>query len=211
MEYISYNTGTRALPDIYALALGHCAPSGVVRIYQAKHSYLCYNFYVEAAEILEPSGGTEYTEEGETITLRYIGVGHPPPLVQWRKLNGSLSDRVSSTNMSMSTNEGNITRVTVDLIITNVSREDTGVYECTVSNLLNIVATTISLTIQCTCVSLVIVSLSLQYTCIIIPIVQSGKIYMAWYAFAFSSSKSKGLISEYLSIRHVKIRGWLDA
>ena len=23
--YISYNTGTHALPDIYALALGHCA------------------------------------------------------------------------------------------------------------------------------------------------------------------------------------------
>ena len=25
MEYISYNTGTHALPDIYALALGHHA------------------------------------------------------------------------------------------------------------------------------------------------------------------------------------------
>ena len=31
--YISYNTGTYALPDIYTLALGHCAPSGVVSIY----------------------------------------------------------------------------------------------------------------------------------------------------------------------------------
>ena len=46
MEYISYNTGTRALPDIYALALGRCAPSGIVRIYQAKHSCLCYNYYI---------------------------------------------------------------------------------------------------------------------------------------------------------------------
>ena len=34
--YISYNTGTCALPDIYALALGRCAPSGIVHIYQAK-------------------------------------------------------------------------------------------------------------------------------------------------------------------------------
>ena len=46
VEYISYNTGTRALPDIYALALGCCVPSGIVHIYQAKHSSLCYNLYM---------------------------------------------------------------------------------------------------------------------------------------------------------------------
>ena len=46
VAYISYNTGTRALPDIYALALGRCAPLGIVHIYQAKHSYLCYNLYI---------------------------------------------------------------------------------------------------------------------------------------------------------------------
>ena len=45
MVYISYNTGTRALPDIYALALGRCVPLGIVHIYQAKHSCLCYNLY----------------------------------------------------------------------------------------------------------------------------------------------------------------------
>ena len=42
----SYNTGTRTLPDIYALALGRCVPSGIVRIYQAKHPCLCYNLYI---------------------------------------------------------------------------------------------------------------------------------------------------------------------
>ena len=49
MEYISYNTGTRALPDIYALALGR---SGIVRIYQAKHSCLCYNYYLDYVLLL---------------------------------------------------------------------------------------------------------------------------------------------------------------
>ena len=73
---------------------------------------------------------TNNVAEEENITLRCVGVGHPSPLVQWRKLDGSLSDRVSITHMSMSTNEGNVTRVTVDLILTSLSREDTGYYEC---------------------------------------------------------------------------------
>ena len=51
--------------------------------------------------------------------------------------------------MSMSTNEGNVTRVTVDLIISNVYREDTGVYMCLASNLLNSVTRNISMVVQC--------------------------------------------------------------
>ena len=51
--------------------------------------------------------------------------------------------------MSMSTNEGNVTRVTVDLIISNVYREDTGVYICYASNLLNSVTRNISMVVRC--------------------------------------------------------------
>ena len=108
-------------------------------------------FVTDAAEIIEPIGReTEYIEEGNNVTLTCVGIGYPPPLVQWRKLNGSLSDRVSITNMSMSTNEGNVTDVTVDLIFTGAYREDTGVYECSVSNLLNSVTRNVSLIVQCT-------------------------------------------------------------
>ena len=113
---------------------------------------MIYN--IDAAEILEPSRETEDVEEGENVTLTCRGVGHPPPLVQWINFSGSLSDRVSITNMSMSTNEGNVTRVTVDLIFTGAYREDTGVYKCSVSNLLNSVARNVSLTVQCTYVCL---------------------------------------------------------
>ena len=104
----------------------------------------------DAAEILEPLGvETKSIVEGNDIIFRCVGAGYPPPLVQWSKLNGSLSDRVSSTNMSMSTNEGNVTRVTVDLIFTGAYREDTGVYECSVSNLLNSATVNTTLIIQC--------------------------------------------------------------
>jgi len=49
----------------------------------------------------------------------------------------------------MLTNEGNITRVTVDLMLTRVSREDTGIYECLATNLLNTATRNVSLIIQC--------------------------------------------------------------
>ena len=110
------------------------------------HVILC----LDAAEILEPVGRvTKYIVEGNDVTFRCIGVGYPPPLVQWSKVNGSLSDRTSTTNISMLTNEGNVTNVTVDLIFTGTYRDDTGVYECSVSNLLNAVTRDVSLVIQC--------------------------------------------------------------
>ena len=113
---------------------------------------LLYIHVTDAAEILEPTAETTgyIIDEGDNVTFRCIGVGHPPPLVQWRKLNGSLSDKTSVTNISMSTNEGNVTRVTVDLIFTGTYRDDTGVFECSVSNLLNDVTRNVSLTVQCT-------------------------------------------------------------
>ena len=109
-----------------------------------------YYNYVDAAEILEPLGGQiQLVVEGDNITLRCVGIGYPPPLVQWSKVNGSLSDRTSTTNMSMLTNEGNVTNVTVDLIFTGTYRDDTGVYECSVSNLLNTVTRNATLVVQC--------------------------------------------------------------
>jgi len=112
--------------------------------------YIINNLVTDAAEIIEPIGGElVYIVEGNNVTLKCVGVGYPPPLVEWRKLDGSLSDRVSITNMSILTNKGNVTNITVDLIITEVYREDSGVYVCSVSNLLNVVTRNHSLTVQC--------------------------------------------------------------
>ena len=123
----------------------------MVSICQNCIDYLYIIDATDGAEMIEPTGEeTVYIVEGNSVTLRCVGVGYPPPLVEWRKLNGSLSDRVSVTNMSMLTNEGNVTNVTVDLIITGTYREDTGVYECSVSNLLNTVTRNSTLIIQCT-------------------------------------------------------------
>ena len=50
VSHISCNTGAHALPDMSALALGHCA-LGLVRTYQAMHSCLCYNYYMSFKEL----------------------------------------------------------------------------------------------------------------------------------------------------------------
>ena len=51
--------------------------------------------------------------------------------------------------MSMSTNEGNVTRVTVDLTLSGAYREDTANYMCSASNLLNRVTRNVSIIVQC--------------------------------------------------------------
>ena len=109
------------------------------------------SIHTDSAEMVKPLlQGTRYIMEGRTGKLKCVGVGYPPPLVQWRKLNGSFSDRVSITNMSMSRNVTNITRVIAELIFTSVSREDTGDYECSVSSKIKNITRKLSLIIQCT-------------------------------------------------------------
>ena len=87
-----------------------------------------------------------YFREGQLGMLRCVGVGYPPPTVQW---NETLSDRVYSTNASMSTNEDNITRVTVDLMFTEALREDTGEYECLIGSQQKTITGNVSLIVQC--------------------------------------------------------------
>ena len=120
------------------------------------HAVICIYVYIscitDAAEILEPSiERTVNIVEGQKATFMCMGVGYPPPLVQWRKFNGSLSNslRVFMTKMSMLTNEGNVTRVIINLIFTGAYREDTGVYECSAINLLNNATRNVSLIVQC--------------------------------------------------------------
>ena len=109
-------------------------------------------YTTDVVEIIDPLEDlTASIEESKNITLKCIGVGHPPPIVQWSKVNGSLNDTALSTRMYMSTNEGNVTRVTVDLLLTRVSREDTGMYVCSARNLLNNVTREVTLIVQCMC------------------------------------------------------------
>ena len=74
--------------------------------------------------------------ERNTTTITCEALGYPPPTVVWRRTNGTLSDRVSvSDSVSVPTGYGNVTRVSVNLTITNALREDAGVYMCSVNEI----------------------------------------------------------------------------
>ena len=88
--------------------------------------------------------------EGNTATITCEAFGYPPPTVVWNKINGTLSDRVSlSDNVSVPTGYGNVTKVSVNLIITKASREDTGVYTCSANNDIGSDSSNVSITVQC--------------------------------------------------------------
>ena len=73
--------------------------------------------------------------EGSTTAVTCEAIGYPPPTVAWSRTNGMLSDRVSvSDSISVPTGYGNVTRVSVNLTITNIFREDRGVYKCFANN-----------------------------------------------------------------------------
>ena len=88
--------------------------------------------------------------EGDTTTITCEAFGYPPPTVVWDRIDGNLSDRVSvSDSDSVPTGNGNVTRVSVNLTITNAYREDTGVYTCSANNSIGSDNRSINVTIQC--------------------------------------------------------------
>ena len=90
------------------------------------------------------------TGEGNTTTITCEALGYPQPTVVWSRTNGTLDDRVSvSDSVSVPTEYGNITRASVNLTITNASREDTGVYTCSTNNNVGNDSKSINITVQC--------------------------------------------------------------
>ena len=89
--------------------------------------------------------------EGNNITITCEAEGYPPPTVVWNRINENLSDRISlSDSVSVPTGYGNVTRVSVNLTITNASREDTGEYICSANNSIGNDSSSVSITVQCT-------------------------------------------------------------
>ena len=88
--------------------------------------------------------------ERNSTTILCEAIGYPPPTIVWSTTNEELSDRVSvSDSVSVPTGNGNDTRVSVILTITNSVREDTGEYICYANNSIGDDNRNITITVQC--------------------------------------------------------------
>ena len=90
--------------------------------------------------------------EGSNGSITCTATGYPPPTVVWQDSDGiRLSDGrlVFGGAVMSSTGVGNVTSVSVELMVTGAMRVDTGVYTCSVSNRINSTNRIITITVQC--------------------------------------------------------------
>ena len=105
--------------------------------------------------ITRPVEGQEFTiTEGSDGSITCTATGYPPPTVVWKDSDGSsLSNMrlVSGSEVMSSTGVGNVTSVSVELMVTGAMRVDTGMYTCSASNIVSFNDTyiTVTITIQC--------------------------------------------------------------
>ena len=89
-------------------------------------------------------------KERNSVTINCTALGYPAPLITWSGPNAVLSDRVSvSDSVSVAIGYGNVTRVSVNLTITNASREDTGAYTCSANNSIGSDSSNVNITVRC--------------------------------------------------------------
>ena len=134
----------------------------MVRIILLCDVYIIWCFIV-SPNITIPVEGQEFTiTEGSDGSITCTATGYPPPTVVWQNIDSN--DRLmSGTPMISPTGVGNVTSVSVELMVTGAMRVDTGMYMCSAENILsNDTDVNVAITILCE-YQLKIISLSCYY------------------------------------------------
>jgi len=110
--------------------------------------------YIVAPTIITPIEGQEFNiTEGSNRSIRCTAIGYPAPTVVWQNSDGSSlssnSRLVSGDPVISPTGIGNMTSVSVELMVIGAMRVDTGMYRCSANNSLGDGMVVTTLTIQC--------------------------------------------------------------
>ena len=93
---------------------------------------------IVAPNITTPMEGQQLIiTEGNNGSITCTATGYPVPTVVWQNSDGSsLSNNrlVSGSAVISSTGVGNVTSVSVELMVIGAMRADTGLYRCSASN-----------------------------------------------------------------------------
>ena len=94
-----------------------------------------------------------YIIERSNGSITCTATGYPIPTVVWQNSDGSsLSNNrlISGSPVNISpTGVGNVTSVSVELMVIGAMRVDTGMYKCSANNSVSSTTRNISITIQC--------------------------------------------------------------
>ena len=93
--------------------------------------------------------------EGSDGSITCTATGYPVPTVVWQNSDGSSLNNnrlVSGSPVNMSTGVGNVSNVSVELMVIGAMRVvDSGMYRCSANNIVSSTTRNISITIQCKC------------------------------------------------------------
>ena len=110
-------------------------------------------FMTVASNITTPIEGQHFNiTEGSTRSITCTATGYPVPTVIWQNNDGSsLSNNrlMSGSPVDMRTGVGNVTSVSVELMVIGAMRVDTGMYRCSANNSVSNTTRNISITVQC--------------------------------------------------------------
>ena len=138
----------------------------MVRIILLCDVYIIWCFIV-SPNITIPVEGQEFTiTEGSDGSITCTATGYPPPTVVWENSDGSSLNNprlITGSEVMSSSSVGNVTSVSVELMVTGAMRVDTGMYICSAENVLsNDTDVNVAITILCE-YQLKIISLSCYY------------------------------------------------
>ena len=105
--------------------------------------------FIVSPNIVVPVEGQEFTiTEGSNGSITCTATGYPPPTVVWLSIDSN--DRLMSGDPIMvPTGVGNVTNVSVELMVTGAMRVDTGMYTCSASNIVSSTTRNITISVQC--------------------------------------------------------------
>ena len=105
--------------------------------------------------ITTPLEGQEFIiTEGSNGSITCTATGYPVPIVVWQNSDGSSlnNDRLvsgSPVNNMSSTDVGNVSSVSVELMVTGAMRVNSGMYRCSATNSVSNTTKNITITVQC--------------------------------------------------------------
>ena len=90
--------------------------------------------------------------ERSNRSITCTATGYPVPTVVWQNSNGSsLSNNrlVSGSPVISSTGIGNVSSVSVELMVIGAMRVDSGMYRCSANNIVSRATRNVTITVQC--------------------------------------------------------------